>query len=61
MLCSILKHWRISLEPFEGNMDGQKYVDILENNINKTKEILQKKEIAVGYDSKHKSNVSLKF
>ena len=33
----------IGLEYFEGNMDGQKYVSILESNINK--EMLQKKDI----------------
>ena len=52
----------ICLENFEGNMDSQKYVSILENNINKIKEMLPKEwRLQWGNDSEHKSNASLKF
>ena len=55
-------YWKKSVSSFfEGNMDGQKYVSILENNINKIKEMLQKLILQWNYNSKHRSNVSLKF
>ena len=41
---SILKHRSNQFRVFEGNMDSQKYVSILENNINKTEEMLPKNE-----------------
>ena len=46
-------------EIFGGNMDCQKYVNILENNVNKIKEVLQKWRFQWFNDSKHKSNVLL--
>ena len=37
----------ISLEYFGGNMDCQKYASLLENSVNKIKEILQKMKISM--------------
>ena len=37
----------IGLEFYEGDMDNQKYVSILKNNINKIKEIPPKMNIAM--------------
>ena len=46
-------------EIFGGNMDCQKYVNLLENNVNKIKEVLQKWRFQWFNDSKHKSNALL--
>ena len=58
---SILKYGSNKFRVFEGKMDSQKYVCMLESNIIKIKEMSQKMDIDMSYDSKHKSNVSLKF
>ena len=41
---SILRHGSNQFRVFERNMDSQKYVSILENNINKIEEMLPKNE-----------------
>ena len=51
----------IGLEFYEGSMNRQKYVSILETILIKLKRCFQKWILQWDHDSKHKSNVSLKF
>ena len=47
MYWSILKRRSHQFRNFKGNIDSEKYSSILENSVNKIKEILQKMEIAM--------------